>query len=532
MKCTYRAAELLKEDQRLKVHSVYRHTVNIVVKGRILAFHRNTIPSTPLSLALPFTGEEFEHFEQEAKRTGQINMYISHENGRLFSPTETSYMSGRLFSATKTPYTFSSIETQQNEIVNFRETEEISAELSDRYCWISTGNFKQSAGKILLWEDRLDRQDKSNQLEKGNRLNELEKSGLESENQKLNSEKPESEIYLKKDFINQENKNMVEDILSVLLPILTRNSQLGGFSDCAVTTEKRKNDSFITQILREKTAAILSEDILADALENILKDTSKNINTLRDISENKSQNISENRSTKKDMSKDENVTEHKAISKNCETDFEKLISSLIGLGPGLTPSGDDFLTGILLAFLLHKNIRTYIKTDMETNIRTGSRACLKNHSCNLRTSIYGIFCLHSVAVARYAALIQAKSPTNCDAHLTESIFRTRSRKDTGTTADRERVATRTKKLDRKQQQICKVVSENLDRTNDISKEYLLCAMENRFGELYHKLQEELYHGNVPEDIFHRIIHTGHSSGLDTLNGLAVGLKMIRTIDLE
>ncbi|MEI3594537.1 MAG: DUF6783 domain-containing protein [Anaerobutyricum hallii] len=38
-----------------------------------------------------------------------------------------------------------------------------------------------------------------------------------------------------------------------------------------------------------------------------------------------------------------------------------------------------------------------------------------------------MFCLHSVAVAHYAALIQAKSPANCDAHLAESIFQTRSR---------------------------------------------------------------------------------------------------------
>ena len=53
-----------------------------------------------------------------------------------------------------------------------------------------------------------------------------------------------------------------------------------------------------------------------------------------------------------------------------------------------------------------------------------SRACLKNRSCNLHASIYGIFCLYSVAVARYAALIQAKSPTNCNVHLTESIFQT------------------------------------------------------------------------------------------------------------
>ena len=54
------------------------------------------------------------------------------------------------------------------------------------------------------------------------------------------------------------------------------------------------------------------------------------------------------------------------------------------------------------------------------------RACLKNHSSNLHAPICGIFCLHSVDVARYAALIQAKSPANCNAHLAESIFQTRS----------------------------------------------------------------------------------------------------------
>ncbi|WP_319017583.1 DUF6783 domain-containing protein [Blautia wexlerae] len=38
-----------------------------------------------------------------------------------------------------------------------------------------------------------------------------------------------------------------------------------------------------------------------------------------------------------------------------------------------------------------------------------------------------MFCSNSVAVARYDALIRAKSPTNCDIHLAESIFQTRSR---------------------------------------------------------------------------------------------------------
>ena len=55
------------------------------------------------------------------------------------------------------------------------------------------------------------------------------------------------------------------------------------------------------------------------------------------------------------------------------------------------------------------------------------RACLKNHSRNLHAPLCGIFCLNSVAVARYGTFIRTKSPTNCDAHLAESLFQTRSR---------------------------------------------------------------------------------------------------------
>ena len=66
-------------------------------------------------------------------------------------------------------------------------------------------------------------------------------------------------------------------------------------------------------------------------------------------------------------------------------------------------------------------------TPPEVFVEIWPRACLKNHSYNLHTPICGIFCLHSVAVAHYAALIQAKSPINCDAHLAESIFQTRSK---------------------------------------------------------------------------------------------------------
>ncbi len=56
---------------------------------------------------------------------------------------------------------------------------------------------------------------------------------------------------------------------------------------------------------------------------------------------------------------------------------------------------------------------------------SSSRACLKNHSRNLHALLCGIFHPNSAYVARYDALIRAKSPTNCDAHFAESLFQTR-----------------------------------------------------------------------------------------------------------
>ncbi|RHT32212.1 hypothetical protein DW805_09205 [Ruminococcus sp. AM32-17LB] len=52
---------------------------------------------------------------------------------------------------------------------------------------------------------------------------------------------------------------------------------------------------------------------------------------------------------------------------------------------------------------------------------------MKNHSRNLHAPLCGIFHPNSVAVACYGALIRAKYTTNCDAHLAESLFQTRSR---------------------------------------------------------------------------------------------------------
>ena len=56
-----------------------------------------------------------------------------------------------------------------------------------------------------------------------------------------------------------------------------------------------------------------------------------------------------------------------------------------------------------------------------------TKVCLKKHSCNLHAPLCGIFRPNSVVVARYGAFIRAKSPTNCDVHLAESLFQIGSR---------------------------------------------------------------------------------------------------------
>ena len=55
-----------------------------------------------------------------------------------------------------------------------------------------------------------------------------------------------------------------------------------------------------------------------------------------------------------------------------------------------------------------------------------ARVCLKNHSCHLHAPLCGRFAPNSGYIARYAPFIWHKSPTKCDAHLTKSIFKTRS----------------------------------------------------------------------------------------------------------
>ena len=55
-----------------------------------------------------------------------------------------------------------------------------------------------------------------------------------------------------------------------------------------------------------------------------------------------------------------------------------------------------------------------------------ARVCLKIHSRHLHVPLHGIFGPNSGYIAHYASFIWLKYPTNCDAHLPESNFQTRS----------------------------------------------------------------------------------------------------------
>ena len=98
---------------------------------------------------------------------------------------------------------------------------------------------------------------------------------------------------------------------------------------------------------------------------------------------------------------------------NCCICFRSLINRFQNLG-----------YAVLLLFLSFSDL--YLSMFFLDIILFYPRACLKNHFRNLHAPLCGIFHPNSVAVARYGALIRAKYPTNCDAHLAESLFQTRS----------------------------------------------------------------------------------------------------------
>ena len=115
-------------------------------------------------------------------------------------------------------------------------------------------------------------------------------------------------------------------------------------------------------------------------------------------------------------------------------DLGKTAAEMIGLGIGLTPSGDDFLTGMLLAFWTSKE-------------------------------------------------------------LSQDVF----------------------------SQFTGEIEKKIDNTNQISRQFLLCACRGEFGSLFHRL---IFHAGTDENIredLEQIQKIGHSSGMDTLNGMLTGL---------
>ena len=63
-------------------------------------------------------------------------------------------------------------------------------------------------------------------------------------------------------------------------------------------------------------------------------------------------------------------------------------------------------------------------------------------------------------------------------------------------------------------------------TNDISRQYLMSAVRREFGEKYHRLMAAVPDRRSVREQLWDIMETGHSSGIDTLNGLAIGLYLI------
>lgn len=115
-------------------------------------------------------------------------------------------------------------------------------------------------------------------------------------------------------------------------------------------------------------------------------------------------------------------------------DMLEMAKSMIGLGVGLTPSGDDFLVGMLLAFTVRQPF--------------------------------------------------------------PEIYR---------------------------KQFADMVQNASAGTNDISRQYLRCACEGEFGVKLHRLCHAAAEGENLQKPAWEVLYTGHSSGSDTLNGLAAGL---------
>ena len=177
------------------------------------------------------------------------------------------------------------------------------------------------------------------------------------------------------------NKEQMRLALQQMREVIMRYSHLGGFSD-SVFRNKNPKDDLMSGILREKTTMILDVSVRPGKMEEL----------------------------------------------------GRIAQEMIGLGVGLTPSGDDFVTGLLLGFLT------------------------------------GTFPFDEEELEDFREMVKR-----------QAMY-----------------------------------------TNDISRQYLLCACEGEFGENYHQLLRLCKMGQPIAKCLEQIIQTGHTSGLDALNGLAAG----------
>lgn len=125
-------------------------------------------------------------------------------------------------------------------------------------------------------------------------------------------------------------------------------------------------------------------------------------------------------------------------SKGCWAEFAEECGKLVGVGVGLTPSGDDFLVGVLAAQCVLYN--------------GNSKEALKK-------------ALH------------------------------------------------------------RGIGKKLDGTTEVSKEFLRYALENMFSEYILEGIEKIQKKEDVNDTLEKIAETGHSSGVDFLNGFFIGMKL-------
>lgn len=76
-------------------------------------------------------------------------------------------------------------------------------------------------------------------------------------------------------------------------------------------------------------------------------------------------------------------------------------------------------------------------------------------------------------------------------------------------------------------QLANGIKKKSGDTNQISGQYLLRACQGEYGLLFHKLIDQLQAGVEIRGALEQIGRIGHSSGIDTLNGLLTGLWLCR-----